>query len=36
MGLASVIVVEMIYDAFLQAVQARAFAQAALGAERTW
>jgi cellulose synthase/poly-beta-1,6-N-acetylglucosamine synthase-like glycosyltransferase len=36
MALASVIVVEMIYDVFLQAVQARAFVQAALGAERTW
>jgi cellulose synthase/poly-beta-1,6-N-acetylglucosamine synthase-like glycosyltransferase len=36
MALASVIVVEMIYDVFLQAVQARAFFQAAIGAERKW
>jgi hypothetical protein len=26
----------MIYDLFLQAVQARAFFQAAIGAERKW
>ena len=36
MTLASVILIEMVYDVFLQGVQARAFAQAALGAERTW
>jgi cellulose synthase/poly-beta-1,6-N-acetylglucosamine synthase-like glycosyltransferase len=36
MALASVIVIEMVYDIFLQAVQARAFFQAAIGAERTW
>lgn len=32
----AVIVVEMAFDVFLQFVQARAFAQAALGSERKW
>jgi cellulose synthase/poly-beta-1,6-N-acetylglucosamine synthase-like glycosyltransferase len=36
MAIASTIVIEMIYDLFLQAVQARAFFQAAIGAERKW
>ncbi len=36
MLLASVIVVEMIYDVFLQAVQARAFLDSALSRERKW
>ncbi len=36
MAIASTIVIEMIYDLFLQTVQARAFFQAAIGAERKW
>ncbi|MGA9745841.1 MAG: glycosyltransferase family 2 protein [Nocardioides sp.] len=36
MMLASPLVVEMVYDVFLQLVQARAFAQALSGAERRW
>jgi cellulose synthase/poly-beta-1,6-N-acetylglucosamine synthase-like glycosyltransferase len=36
MALAALIVVEMLYDVFLQAVQARAFAQAVVGAEAHW
>jgi cellulose synthase/poly-beta-1,6-N-acetylglucosamine synthase-like glycosyltransferase len=36
MMLAALLVVEMLYDVFLQAVQARAFADAALHRERTW
>jgi cellulose synthase/poly-beta-1,6-N-acetylglucosamine synthase-like glycosyltransferase len=36
MGLAALLVVEMVYDVFLQAVQARAFADAVLRRERTW
>lgn len=36
MLLASLVVVEMVYDVFLQAVQARAFFDAALSRERNW
>ena len=36
MSLAALLVVEMVYDVFLQAVQARAFADAVLRRERTW
>lgn len=34
--LGALIVVEMVFDVFLQAVQARAFLQVALGSERKW
>lgn len=36
MALGALVVVEMVFDVFLQAVQARAFAQVALGSEREW
>jgi len=36
MALAAPVVVEFVFDMFLQAVQARAFAQALLGTERKW
>jgi hypothetical protein len=34
--LAAPIVIEMVFDIFLQAVQARAFVQSAIGSERGW
>ena len=36
MALAAPVVIEFVFDIFLQAVQARAFAQAFLGTERKW
>ena len=36
MAMAAVLVVEMVYDVFLQAVQGRAFAQAVLRTQREW
>lgn len=36
MAVAALLVVEMVFDLFLQFVQARAYAQAALGIERRW